>query len=262
MRLIFFFSFFIKISTKKSLKVKQINLKKVLDIEDVTFVAVIRVKAIKTIFSWDWELDYRRSSGWFVSVLFCAIVTFLASILTNRPSPNTWLALIWMNLIFSSIQIAGRTFFQEDGKYFYIDQLVNSTELLIGKSITTSLSTLFISILSFGLFYLWIGLPNSEENLTSLIPLTLSIGLGSIAMSCTLCFTSAISSKVNGNAGLMSILSIPLLLPTLLVSLRASKLALIGESIKEIYPLWFGEIALCALSLALGAILFPYLWRS
>ena len=223
---------------------------------------MIRVKAVKTIFSWDWELDYKRSSGWFVSVLFCAIVTFLASILINRPSPNTWLALIWMNLVFSSIQIAGRTFSLGEGKYFYIDQLVDSTELLIGKSITTSLSTLFISLLSFGLFYLWIGLPNSEENLITLTPLIVSIGLGSIAMSFTLCFTSAISSKANGNTGLMSILSIPLLLPTLLVSLRASKLALIGESIKEIYPLWLGEIALCALSLALGAILFPYLWRS
>jgi len=223
---------------------------------------VIRVKAIKTIFSWDWQLDYLRSSGWFVSVLFCAIVTFLASILINQPSPNTWLALIWMNLVFSSIQIAGRTFSPDDDKYFYIDQLVDSTELLIGKSIITSLSTLFISLLSFGLFYLWIGLPNSEENLITLTPLIVSIGLGSIAMSFTLCFTSAISSKANGNSGLMSILSIPLLLPTLLVSLRASKLALIGESIKEIYPLWLGEIALCALSLALGAILFPYLWRS
>ncbi len=223
---------------------------------------MIRLKAIKTIFSWDWELEYLRSSGWFVSALFCGAVAFLASILINRPSPNTWLALIWMNLVFSSIQIAGKTFSANDGKNFYIDQLVDPTELLIGKSITTSLNTLFISLLSFGLFYIWIGLPNSGENPISLGPLMLSIGLGSIAMACTLCFTSAISSKVDGNVGLMSILSIPLLLPTLLVSLRASKLALLGESIGELYLLWVGEIALCVLSLALGAILFPYLWRS
>ena len=223
---------------------------------------MLRVKAIKTIFLWDWELEYRRSSGWFVSLLFSAIVTFLTSLLIKHPSPNTWLALLWMILIFSALQIANKTFSANEGQYHYINQLVHPLELLIGKSLSSSFSTLLISLLSFLLFSFWIGFPKSSDYSMPLIPLIVSISLGSVALSFTLCFTSAIAAKVDGNASLMSILSIPLLLPTLLVSLRASKLALLGEHIEQIYPLWIGELSLCGLSLALGAILFRYLCRS
>ncbi|MDG1880887.1 MAG: heme exporter protein CcmB [Schleiferiaceae bacterium] len=223
---------------------------------------MLRAKAIKTVFLWDWELQYRRSSGWFVSLLFSAVVTFLTSLLIKNPTANTWLALMWMILIFSAIQIASKAFSANDGQYYYINQLVNPLELLIGKSLSTSFSTLLISLLSFLLFYIWVGFPNISDHQTPLFPLLISISLGSVALSFTLSFTSAIASKVDGNTSLMSILSIPLLLPTLLVSLRASKLALLGQSIEQIYPIWIGELSLCGLSLALGAILFPYLWRS
>ena len=60
----------------------------------------------------------------------------------------------------------------------------------------------------------------------------------------------------------MAILSLPLLLPTLLIAMRASKLALLGTPIAELYPNWAGEILMAGLPLALGGLLFPYLWRS
>jgi predicted ATPase len=53
-----------------------------------------------------------------------------------------------------------------------------------------------------------------------------------------------------------------LLLPTLLVAMRSSKLALLGEPWTVLYPNWLGEFALSLLPLALGGLLFPYLWRS
>ncbi|CAI8336250.1 MAG: Uncharacterised protein [Owenweeksia sp. TMED14] len=223
---------------------------------------MIRLKAIKTIFLWDWELEFRRSSGWFVSILFSAIVTFMTSTLIRQPSANTWLALLWMILVFTSLQLASRTFSANEGQWLYINQLVNPMELLLGKSLSTSFSTVLVSIFSFSLFYLWIGFPNIPGQEILLAPLIISLSLGSLALSFTLTFTSAIASKIDGSASLMSVLSIPLLLPALLVSLRSSKLALLGEPLHVLYPNWIGEIALCGLPLALGAVLFPYLWRS
>jgi heme exporter protein B len=89
-----------------------------------------------------------------------------------------------------------------------------------------------------------------------------SLSLGAIALSSTLSFTAALASKIERGTGIMAVLSIPLLLPTLLIAVRASKLALLGEPLSNLYPNWAGEILMAGLPLALGTLLFPYLWRS
>ena len=226
--------------------------------------AVIRPQAIRQMLRWEWELEYRRSNGWFLPVLFAAMVAYLCSLLVREPSPTVWLALLWMTIVFSALQTASRSFSASAGQWLYLNQIVQPIELLLGKTMSTAGSSLLVTWTGLLLFGLWLGWPHIPETDASVAtwPFLVSISLGAIAISATLSFTAALASKMDRSTGMMAILSLPLLLPTLLVSMRASKLALLGETPLVLYPNWAGEILMAAIPLALGGLLFPYLWRS
>ena len=192
------------------------------------------------------------------------MVGYLCSLLVREPSPTVWLALLWMTMVFSALQTALRSFAATPGQWLYLNQLVAPTELLIGKTMTTALNCLLVTWTSLALFSLWLGWPHLPEQMgqVPLWPFVVSLSLGAIALSSTLSFTAALASKIERGTGIMAVLSIPLLLPTLLIAVRASKLALLGEPLSNLYPNWAGEILMAGLPLALGALLFPYLWRS
>jgi heme exporter protein B len=169
-----------------------------------------------------------------------------------------------MTMVFSALQTALRSFAATPGQWLYLNQLVAPTELLIGKTMTTALNCLLVTWTSLALFSLWLGWPHLPEQMgqVPLWPFVVSLSLGAIALSSTLSFTAALASKIERGTGIMAVLSIPLLLPTLLIAVRASKLALLGEPLSNLYPNWAGEILMAGLPLALGTLLFPYLWRS
>lgn len=224
---------------------------------------MVRAKILAQFIRWEWALEYRRSNGWFLPVLFAAMVGYLVSLLVRQPNPVQWLSLLWITLVFSALQTATRSFSASPSEWLYLNQLARPSELLLGKSITTALNTVFVAWTSVFLFGLWLGWPRPEGlDAFPIWTFLTSITLGAVAMSTTLSFTAALSSKLSRNTGVMAILSLPLLLPTLLVAMRSSKLALLGEPWTVLYPNWLGELALSALPLALGALLFPYLWRS
>ena len=82
-----------------------------------------------------------------------------------------------------------------------------------------------------------------------------------MALATTMSFTSALASRAGANPTLMATLSIPLLLPTVLVARRASSLALANQDWAELALPLFGELAMLGLPLALGSLLMPYLWK-
>ena len=59
----------------------------------------------------------------------------------------------------------------------------------------------------------------------------------------------------------MAILGFPIVLPMLLATLRASKLALDGVAWSVAGNYLLAVLAIDILAVALSAILFPYLWR-
>ena len=89
----------------------------------------------------------------------------------------------------------------------------------------------------------------------------LVILLGSASFSGILTVVSAIAVKTNNNATLMAILSIPLLLPAVIIIVKASQLALMGMNLQQNLAYLGGLLLLNALVTAMGYLLFPYIWR-
>ena len=101
---------------------------------------MVRAKILAQFIRWEWTLEYRRSNGWFLPVLFAAMVGYLVSLLVRQPNPVQWLSLLWFTLVFSALQTATRSFSASASEWLYLNQLARPIELLLGKSITTALN--------------------------------------------------------------------------------------------------------------------------
>ncbi len=190
----------------------------------------------------------------------CAVfVCYLSiGIKGSRLIPNTWSALFWIILLFAAINAVTKSFLQEDKQrnlYYYT--LVSPQALIISKIIYNSFLVSLLSFIGFALYVGIMGNPIQEMGQFAVCLL-----LGSFGFSSTFTLISAIASKAGNNSSLMAIMSIPLIIPLLLVLMKFAKNAIDGLPWISSYD---EMIQLAALNILLGAlsyILFPFLWRS
>jgi heme exporter protein B len=72
---------------------------------------------------------------------------------------------------------------------------------------------------------------------------------------------SSIASKAGNSNLLMPVLSFPIIIPMLLVLIKASKKAMDGLDVSVIWPDLFVLLAIDIIVIALAYILFPFLWK-
>lgn len=116
---------------------------------------------------------------------------------------------------------------------------------------------LVLSMLGFGFYAFVMGNPVGDVNLYLLCIVLAALGFASV-----LTLISGIASKAENSATLMAVLSFPIILPMLLMTIRLAKNAMDGLdwsiSMDEIQTL----LAIDAIVVTLSYLLFPYLWRS
>jgi heme exporter protein B len=113
-----------------------------------------------------------------------------------------------------------------------------------------------LSLLTF-FFYSWFVGSMVQDMGMFLLALVFS----SSAFSGILSLMSAIASKANNNISLMAILSFPVLMPLLLVSVKLSKHAIDGLAWSVSYKYLLILIMLNFVVVALATLLFNYLWK-
>jgi heme exporter protein B len=216
------------------------------------------VNRISEIFLKETVVEFRQKYALGGIFLFAATVVFLIYKVFNQVTGLEWSILLWVVMLFSGLNAIVKSFVQEKKEtYHYYYSLFDPLELLIAKLIynTLFLSLLFVVILLFMAVFL--GFPVKD-------PVLFFGGsfLGITGLSVILTFVSLIAHSEQSNSTLMSILSIPLLLPIMLLLLKttAVSLRLISDSSvdKDIWLL----AGIDAVMLGAVIILFPILWRS
>lgn len=191
--------------------------------------------------------------------LYLVSTVFIAYLAINQLEElKVWVALYWIILVFAAVNASVNSFRLESGRQFYYYYgLVKASSLIISKLIFNAILILLIAYLSYFLIAILIGNPIENVELFLLVIFT-----GGISLASVLTLVSAIASKTSQNSSLTAILAFPILLPTLLTSIKASLLCGLGFGWEECstYILSLGLIFLIILALSL--ILFPYLWRS
>ena len=217
---------------------------------------------INTLIKKEFILEWRQRYAVNGIILYLASTVFICYMSFNLKSglidPIIWNALYWIIILFTAVNAVAKSFLQESlGRNLYYFGLVKPEHFIISKIIYYTGLLLVMSVLGFIFYSFIMGNPVQDKPMYMLV-----LFLGSIGLSSTLTLTSAIASKASNSSSLMAILSFPIIIPLLLVLIKASKNAMDGldRSVYTDQLLTLG--AIIALIMGLSYLLFPYLWRS
>ena len=169
----------------------------------------------------------------------------------------TWNALFWIIQLFAGVNAISKSFLQEGrGRMLYYYTLTNPRSFILAKILYNLLLMMILSAFNLIFYSLFIGNPVQD------LPMFLiAMFLGSAGFSAVLSMVSAIASKSGNNFALMSILSFPILIPLLMVTIRFSKNAMDGLPWMVSQHSIILLLALISMVFGLSYLLFPYLWR-
>ena len=209
------------------------------------------------------ELKLEMKQKHFLSsiVLYIVSTIFVCSLsFTSIEDTKIWNAVFWIIILFSLTNAISKSFLNENSdKQLFLYTLLNPRVLILGKILYNLVLSVFLVLLSFFIFNFFIqsdGLKNINFSL-----FLLAVVLGSMSISSTLTMVSAIASKTNNNIGILSILAFPILIPSLLLSIQFSNLAINGGTAEMASQFIVFLSLINLLIIILSFLLFPYLWR-
>lgn len=209
------------------------------------------------------ELTLEMKQKHFISsiVLYIVSTIFVCSLsFTSISETSIWNALFWIIILFSLTNAISKSFLNENSdKQLFLYTLINPRVLIVGKILYNLVLSILLVVLSFVVFTIFIqsdGLADINYWL-----FFLAVILGSTSLSSTLTMVSAIASKTNNNIGILSILAFPILIPSILLSIQFSNLAINGGTTEMAGQFIVFLSLINLLIIILSFLLFPYLWR-
>ncbi|WP_276133751.1 heme exporter protein CcmB [Polluticoccus soli] len=202
-------------------------------------------------------IEWRQKHTLFGVLLYVGCTVFVVYTMSGQPETRVWNALFWITQLFVATNAVAKSFLQEpQARFRYYFTIVKPSTFMMAKMIYSTILLLAMSLVSLLLFNTLLGNPIIQTGLFVLIT-----AIGSISLSVVFTFLSAIAARANQNAALMAILGFPLVTPMLMM---LSQLAI--KAIAPVYQTGWGNLAMVLLLLdllvvALGIILFPFLWQ-
>ncbi|MGZ3863033.1 MAG: heme exporter protein CcmB [Bacteroidia bacterium] len=203
-------------------------------------------------------LEFRQKTAiagillYVLSIVFISFLSFKSGI-----RPDIWVALFWIVLFFAGINAAAKSFFAENRhRALYNYTLYHPTEFVISKIIYNVLLIWVVVLCCFVCFSWLIGYPVQNSNL-----FLITLLLGGAALAGSLTLMSCIASKTGNSFSVMSLLSIPVSIPVILLALRLTRNAVEGLDWSVSYNYLGGLLLIDLIIFALSLFLFRYLWK-
>jgi heme exporter protein B len=201
----------------------------------------------------EWRQRYALN-GVILYVFSAVFVVYLSVKMLAAPA---WNAVFWLIMLFTSVHAIAKSFIAESrGHNLYYHGIVNARQMIIAKIVYNAFLNIFLAALCMLTYSLLMD--NPVENL---LLYGCAVVLGSIGFSSTFTLLSAIASKAGNSNLLMPVLSFPVIIPLLLVLLKACKKSMDGLDASLIYQDLVVLLALNAMIIAMAYVLFPFLWK-
>lgn len=216
----------------------------------------------KTLLIKELTLELRRKSvvsGLLLYLFSTAFICYLTfSLRQNQITPLVWSALFWITILFTVINTVAKSFIGEKkGRDIYYFSIASPEVIIISKIVYNSFLTLLLSFTGFVLFILLLKNP-----ITDLTWFALTLALGAIGFASSLTLLSGIAAKANNSHILMAVLSFPIVISVLMITVKVTKNCIDGldrsVSTNDLLTL----LAINCLVTAASYLLFPYIWRS
>jgi heme exporter protein B len=202
----------------------------------------------------EWRNKYALGSV-FLYVVSTVVIAYLAFI--RGMGAISFNAVYWIILFFGATVAAGRSFVSVAGRrHAFYYTLADPLAILFSKQIFNTLIIWLIGALTYALLALFA--PGVE--LVAPLPFVAAVALGGIGLGVILTFVSALAARASGNSTLMAILSFPLVVPLLKVLVDTGTYGF-GEGINDPTNFLTLIAVIDLLALAVGVVLFPFVWR-
>ncbi len=211
------------------------------------------IKIVKKELTTEWRQRYALN-GILLQVLSSVFIVYLSVKMLNNP---TWNGVFWIVMLFVSVNAIAKSFIGEGkGRNLYYHGIVKPQNLLLAKFIYNAMLNLLLAIICLLTYSTLLG--NPVQNMPLYAAATL---LGCIGFAATFTMLSAIASKAGNSNLLMPVLSLPIIIPLLLILIKACKRAMDGIDAGLIYKDLLVLLVLNAMIVALAYILFPSVWK-
>lgn len=191
-----------------------------------------------------------------VSTIFIAYMSFRVK--AGDLNPITWNVLFWIIVLFTTVNAVAKSFMEEkEGRLLYLYTVAAPNAVLMAKLLYNMVMAIGLALVGLLFYSLVMGNPVANMGLFSLNIVLTGLGFAGV-----LTLISGIAAKAGNNITLMAILSFPVILPELMMSLKVSKNAMDGLA----WSVSLDEISILAsvdmIAIAASFLLFPYLWRT
>jgi heme exporter protein B len=215
-----------------------------------------------SLFAKEIQLELRRQTALSGLLLYLFSTVFVCYLTLGFHrgvlSPVTWSAFFWITILFTTISAGAKSFMGErKGREVYYYAIASPGKIIVSK---IAYNFLLISLLSFSGFFLFtvfVGNPIQQLGIFLLLVLLASFGFAA-----SLTVLAGLSAKANNGGVLMAVLSFPLVIAILSLSIRVTKNCIDGidpsASADELLTL----AAVDAIAASLSYVLFPFVWRS
>ena len=217
---------------------------------------------MKTLLSKEFRTEIRRQSAFSALVIYVVSSVFVCytalGLQAGNLSPQTWSALFWIILLFSSFGIVGKSFLGEKkGVLFYYHTIVSPGTLILAKMMYATLLTMLLSLAGWLIFITLMGNP-----ITDTLMFLSCLILGSTGFGTSLTLISAMAARAGNSGVLMAVLGFPVVLSIVVLCIRLTKYAIDGLGWEAGSDELLSLMAISGISSAASYLLFPYIWRS
>lgn len=216
-----------------------------------------KVKNIAILVRAESQLDLKKPAVLGAAILQMATMTLLAFLSQPHINAKIWNSLYWIILLFCTLQAISKNFLGVNrARWIYYNQLASPQTILWSKMIYGWMSMVLLTFANLLLFGFFMGFPIQHPATYFLNLILVIAGIASI-------FTliGAIASKANQAGFLAPVLSLPVVLPLILVGMQASNKTLNPVMVSSVY----NDIALVGtldfLIVVLAVALFQPLWK-
>ncbi len=191
-------------------------------------------------------------------ILYVITSTFIVYKSFQTVTVMAWNVLFWIIFLFAALSALVKSFAQESkSQYLYYYQVAHPGEIIIAKIIYNVLMLLIVSLILYFVLVVFTINPVVDLNL-----FFLSIFLGAIGVSTCFTFVASILSTQNNQSTMMAILSLPLIIPILLLLIKLS-----GNALGILQDTSYNSdllllVGIDSILFGVAVIIFPVVWRS
>lgn len=208
----------------------------------------------------DFKLEFRTRYA-LNSILMFAVITLAAVSFAVGPEgldKKLGASFFWIVIFFSSMTGLSHIFVREieNKTELALKLYVQPTLIFWSKFLFNFVLLIALEIIIIPLFFIWL-----QVEVQFILFFLSSTLVGSFALSVVATLIASIIAKAGSKSALFAILSFPIILPILIIGIRASYLCFVGIKIAEIISLHVALLSFGLVMVIVSPILFKFIWR-